>query len=121
MYLPLFVDTFLRDIRAAPVLLMRMFETPHGCWFRRHQSGANMTRPQSPIDTVQSDEQLAPISRRIGTLQALQINREVLESSIQAHCSHGGYAFDQPNLRPSCAAGPSIRKYGILSISGYNR
>ena len=30
------------DIRAAPMLLLRMFETPHRtvAWFRRHQSGA---------------------------------------------------------------------------------
>ena len=52
------VDTYPGDIRAAPMLLLRMFETPHRtvAWFRKeHQSGAKKKYEaifQSAIDRV---------------------------------------------------------------------
>ena len=99
----------------------------HGRWFRNaklrraSKRVSEMTHLQSAIDTVQWDQIIGAYLGigKIGTLQDFADHRDVLEARLN-HCSHGGYAFDQP-IRSRAVHADRPLYHGILSINGHGR
>ena len=116
------------DIRAAPMLLLRMFDTPHrtvAAFPTGIKAVCEVGRTPSTIcyryGPVRGGSQLAPIYPGIGTLQACRSFLMVLEARLKAHCSHGGYALAQSNPSRAVQLGRPFPQQACLSISGYNR